>query len=86
MAGDLFSQDAMDCIQWSTEMRDKWGFYTGHKSYRKFSKYVYLFTNPFLYRRFASKYAPVIFPGPQVENEITNFKVDVFINEALGYV
>ncbi len=59
-AMEIFSIESLNCLTWSTYCRENWNNIYKFLSVRLFKAAKYFFSNPFKYRKFASKYSPVI--------------------------
>jgi predicted nucleotidyltransferase len=87
-AADIYSDQAMSCINWSGESRENWGVITNHTAYRRFSLWTRVFSNPHLWRRFSRKFSPKV-NAKQKEHlcktELLESAIGVFIKESLKY-
>ena len=88
MSRDIFSENAAECVRWATRVRDGWHHVTDSRDFRRFSRYPRLFSNPFLYRRFALRFAPTLPDAySQAEHErLESRSVEAFVAESLAEV
>jgi predicted nucleotidyltransferase len=88
LAHTIFSDRALQCVVWSTNNRDNWGFITNKLTYKLFNYLTFLFTDPFTWRKFSRKNSPMV--DIATLNNLSSIKlthkmVNVFILESLKY-
>lgn len=87
-AQSVFSNNALSCIEWSTNNRRNWAVITENLKFKIFGLLTYLFLDPHLWRRFSGKFSPQIKPH-QIKAlscvPLNKESVDLFISESLTY-
>jgi hypothetical protein len=59
-ASEIFNEQSLNCINWSTYCRENWHRIYDDKRVLFFKKTPFFFRDPFLYRWFANRYAPIV--------------------------
>ena len=87
-AKSIFTNDALSCIEWSTNNRNNWDVITGSPKFKLFGLLTYFCFDPHLWRRFSKKFSPKI-KQSQVKAlskvVLTRENVNLFIEESLRY-
>ena len=84
----FFSNQALICIEWSTNNRNNWGLVTSKFQYKLFSKLTYFFFDPHIWRRFSNKFSPKVQESTinkLSDKVLTPEIVEKFISESLIY-
>lgn len=85
----LFSIDAITCIEWATECRKNWNIITNKRKYKNFGRLAYICFDPHLWRRFSTKFSPMITERDKIHLSSKNFNkqtVHFFVKESLNYL
>jgi len=85
-SNEIFSQESLRLIQWSTDLREKWNLLTESEVFNNFSNKISQFQNINKWREFAKNNAPIIDSSKLSEIKITSDLVQKFVIESLSYI
>lgn len=74
---EIYSRDSTMLIQWASECRLNWRIITNQYQYKIFSIFPYLFTNPYLWRKFSAIYSPTV--NQSVLEKLSSVKVTEYM-------
>jgi len=87
-SNEIYSDEALKCITWSTNNRNNWDAVITDYRFRIFKRLTNLFLNPHLWRKFSNKFSPRITMEQNKKLshvELTPIMVEKFIKESLKY-
>lgn len=84
-ASELYSEEALRCIAWSTHCRNNWAQVVNHPAHQALRIAANLFSNPHLYRRFAQR-SPNLDLRKLTFPELKEASVRSFVNESRRYL